>query len=56
VDPATVDTLVADVAVPAVRIRDELGFVPTYDLHAGIASVLDDRRRSGAPAVPTGTP
>ena len=53
VDASTVDTLVADIAVPATRIRLELGFTPAFDLRAGITSVLD-ARRTAAPTTGAG--
>lgn len=40
VDPRLVDVLQSDVAVPAGRIRRELGFRPRFDLAAGVRSVL----------------
>ena len=36
----TIDTLLADIAVPAARIRAELGFEPAVDLATGIAQVV----------------
>jgi colanic acid biosynthesis glycosyl transferase WcaI len=44
IDGALVDTLVADVAVPALHIRDELGFVVAHDLSSGLATMVGDRR------------
>lgn len=40
VDPRLVDVLQSDVAVPAVRIRQELGFRPRHDLVTGVRTVL----------------
>ena len=46
VDAAIIDTLVADVAVPAIRIRDELGFAPRHDLTSGLATCTTRPARS----------
>ena len=47
VDPRLVDVLQSDIAVPAERIRRELGFVSRYDLAAGVRSVLQAETGSG---------
>jgi UDP-glucose 4-epimerase len=48
VEVATIDTLVADVAVAATRIRTELGFVPAVDLVAGLTGTVAARSRPPA--------
>ena len=41
---ATIDKYTEDIAVDSRRIRDELGFVPQYDLAAGWKETIRERQ------------
>jgi len=44
---ATIDKFTEDIAVDSHRIRDELGFVPQYDLMAGWKETIQEMRHAG---------
>lgn len=47
VSRATIDKFTEDIAVDSHRIRDELGFVPQYDLMAGWKETIQEMRHAG---------
>ena len=43
----TIDKYTEDVAVDSQRIREELGFIPQYDLKTGWRETIQEMRDSG---------